>query len=53
MHYFQSLKFSKKVVRDVDRDALHAANERECTVLMERWQSPECAKAIMDFFARK
>ena len=49
----QSLRLSKGIVRDVDRSALHAANDREVALLVERWQSDECINAIMNFFSEK
>lgn len=48
-----SLRLSKCLVREVDKEALHATNARECKLLVERWQSTECIQAIMDFFSRK
>ncbi|XP_064640687.1 enoyl-CoA delta isomerase 2-like [Lineus longissimus] len=48
-----SFKLGKVLMRDVDRDALHKANDRECMLLVERWQSSECVEAIMKFFMNK
>jgi len=48
-----SLRACKEIVRAVDREALHAANTKECEVLAARWQSDECAAAIIEFFKRK
>lgn len=49
----QSLRLTKQLMRDMDRAALKACNEKECQILEERWQSEECFKAIMDFFTKK
>ncbi|XP_013404825.1 enoyl-CoA delta isomerase 2, mitochondrial isoform X2 [Lingula anatina] len=48
-----SLRTSKGLIRDVDRAALHATNQRECDLLVDRWQSDECMNAIMNFFQQK
>ena len=50
---FQSLRFSKQLMRATDKATLHDANKRECELLVERWTSDECANAIMQFFAKK
>jgi len=49
----QSLKFSKTLNRDAERETLHKVNEAECDLLVERWQSQECINAIMSFFSKK
>lgn len=49
----QSLRFSKQLMRDTERAALHDANRRECELLVERWTSDECAQAVMQFFSKK
>jgi len=48
-----SLRLTKKLMRDVDRQQLKDVNQQECDVLEERWQSDECFKAVMDFFSKK
>ena len=50
---YQSLKFSKQLMRGVEKQTLHEANQRECQLLVERWTSDECAQAVMQFFAKK
>ena len=50
---FQSLRLSKQLLRAAEMDVLHATNERECALLMERWQSDECMDAVMKFFQSK
>ncbi len=37
----------------MDRDALHKANEKECELLEERWQSQECFDAVLKFFQKQ
>uniref|UniRef100_A0A914WKY6 ACB domain-containing protein n=1 Tax=Plectus sambesii TaxID=2011161 RepID=A0A914WKY6_9BILA len=49
----QSLQLSKGLLRSMLKDELHKCNEREVTLLAERWQSQECANAIQNFFKRK
>ncbi|CAG0895817.1 unnamed protein product [Darwinula stevensoni] len=49
----QSLWKSKQLSRKWSLETLQEVNKAECDVLKERWQSPECAQAIMDFFSRK
>ncbi|NXA48175.1 ECI2 isomerase, partial [Nothocercus julius] len=48
-----SLAISKQLLRDVEKEKLHAINNRETEVLMERWLSDECLNAIANFFQRK
>ena len=52
-YFVQSMRLSKGVIRDVEREALHAANDREVALLVDRWQSEECITAIMKFFSQK
>ena len=51
--FFQSLLLSKQLIRDFFSDLLHGANEKEFTLLEERWLSEECMQAIMAFMQRK
>lgn len=51
--YFQSMTTSKNLIREVEKKKLHEVNEKECDLLVERWQSDECMNAIMAFFTRK
>ena len=44
---------SKVLVRAVEKEALHAANERECALLEQLWQGQECMEAVMGFFSKK
>ena len=50
---FQSMSYSKVLIRDGERDLLHKVNKEECRVLVGRWQSNECMNAIMNFFQQK
>lgn len=49
----KTLVVNKKLLRDPDRAAMKAMNIAECNLLEKLWQSPECFKAIMDFFSKK
>ncbi|MCJ8728958.1 hypothetical protein PDJAM_G00010510 [Pangasius djambal] len=48
-----SLALSKQLMRQVEKDRLHAVNDAEVERLMERWLSDECMQAIMSFFKAK
>ncbi|XP_041376309.1 enoyl-CoA delta isomerase 2-like [Gigantopelta aegis] len=48
-----TMQSAKNIIRSVDRETLHKVCERECNLLVERWQHPECMNAIMNFFTRK
>ena len=43
----------KKLVRSEERNILHEVNRKECDLLVDRWQSKECADAIQNFMTRK
>jgi len=48
-----SLRYSKELIRpESERQRLKAVNRRECDRLIERWQSAECADAVMKFFTK-
>ncbi|XP_046328196.1 enoyl-CoA delta isomerase 2-like isoform X1 [Haliotis rufescens] len=49
----KSMTTSKNLIREVEKKKLHEVNEKECDLLVERWQSDECMNAIMAFFTRK
>ena len=51
--FFQSLLLSKQLIRDFFSDLLHGANEKEFTLLEERWLSEECMQAVMAFMQIK
>jgi len=48
----QSMRLSKRLIRDQNRDRLHQCNDQEVELLGERWQSEECLFAIQNFFRR-
>ncbi|XP_060630746.1 enoyl-CoA delta isomerase 2-like isoform X2 [Anolis sagrei] len=48
-----SLTFSKKLIRRMEKEKLHEANSRECACLQERWTSDECMNAVMKFFQKR
>lgn len=43
---------ARKLIRDLVNKELHAANEAECKLSEQRWQSKEALDAIMKFFSR-
>nr|CAB3240673.1 enoyl-CoA delta isomerase 2, mitochondrial [Phallusia mammillata] len=49
----KSLLYSKALMRGPELEQLHKTNIAECDRLIERWQSDDCANAIMKFFAGK
>ena len=51
--FFQSLLLSKQLIHDSFCDLLHGANEKEFTLLEERWLSEECMQAVMAFMQIK
>ncbi|XP_042724893.1 enoyl-CoA delta isomerase 2 isoform X1 [Lagopus leucura] len=48
-----SLAVSKQLLRNIEKEKLHAVNSQECEVLIERWLSDECLNALATFFQRK
>ncbi|XP_044149646.1 enoyl-CoA delta isomerase 2-like [Bufo gargarizans] len=48
-----SLAFSKQLIRNTEKEKLHAVNVQECERLKERWVSEECMNAIISFFQKK
>ncbi|VIO94823.1 enoyl-CoA hydratase/isomerase family protein [Brugia malayi] len=49
----ESLICNKELLRNIHREALLAQNEREVSLLMQRFQSGECMNAIQQFLMRK
>ncbi|KAK2141673.1 hypothetical protein LSH36_1058g00001 [Paralvinella palmiformis] len=49
----QTMHLSKSLIRAHHQDKLHQVNDKECKQLVERWQSEECANAVMKFFQSK
>ncbi|XP_075411367.1 enoyl-CoA delta isomerase 2 isoform X1 [Tenrec ecaudatus] len=48
-----AMRISKQLIRNMEKEKLHAINSEECRVIQSRWQSEECANAIMNFLSRK
>ncbi|XP_019377593.1 PREDICTED: enoyl-CoA delta isomerase 2, mitochondrial [Gavialis gangeticus] len=48
-----SLALSKQLIRNVEKEKLHAVNSQESKLLCERWQSDEFMNAIVSFFQKK
>lgn len=48
-----SLAYSKQLIREQEKEKLHAVNVQECERLKERWLSDECMNAIISFFQSK
>ncbi|XP_045407572.1 enoyl-CoA delta isomerase 2 isoform X1 [Lemur catta] len=48
-----AMRISKEVIRNKEKEKLHAINAEECNVLQERWLSDECMNAVMNFLSRK
>ncbi|GMR50424.1 hypothetical protein PMAYCL1PPCAC_20619 [Pristionchus mayeri] len=49
----ESLRLNKILLRNIHREALIKANDAETKLIVERWQSKECANAIANFMTRK
>ncbi|XP_036901246.1 enoyl-CoA delta isomerase 2 isoform X2 [Sturnira hondurensis] len=48
-----SMRISKQVIRNMEKEKLHAVNAEECSVLQERLLSGECINAVVNFLSRK
>ncbi|KAM6185483.1 enoyl-CoA delta isomerase 2 [Rhynchocyon petersi] len=48
-----AMRISKQLIRNVEKEKLHAVNSEECRTLQSRWLSDECANAVMNFLSRK
>ncbi|XP_006099398.1 enoyl-CoA delta isomerase 2, mitochondrial isoform X1 [Myotis lucifugus] len=48
-----SMRISKQVIRNTEKEKLHAVNAEESSVLQERWLSDECINATMNFLSKK
>ncbi|KAF6773156.1 hypothetical protein AHF37_07496 [Paragonimus kellicotti] len=46
----QALRYSKKLIRDVERQTLHSVNASECAHLTARMTSPDFVSAMHNFF---
>lgn len=49
----QALETTKLLVRSHQRTKLDLTNESECNLLVERWPSPECQRAIEEFVSNE
>ncbi|XP_059966768.1 enoyl-CoA delta isomerase 2 isoform X1 [Mesoplodon densirostris] len=48
-----AMKISKQVIRNREKEKLHAINAEESSILQERWLSDECMNAIVNFLSKK
>uniref|UniRef100_A0A673SVJ6 Delta(3)-Delta(2)-enoyl-CoA isomerase n=1 Tax=Suricata suricatta TaxID=37032 RepID=A0A673SVJ6_SURSU len=48
-----AMRISKQMIRNREKEKLHAVNAEESSTLQERWLSDECMNAIMNFLTRK
>ncbi|XP_066233034.1 enoyl-CoA delta isomerase 2 isoform X2 [Saccopteryx leptura] len=48
-----AMRISKQIIRNMEKEKLHAINAEECSVLQGRWLSDECINAVMDFLSKK
>lgn len=48
-----SMRISKQIIRNMEKEKLHAVNAEECSVLQERFSSDEFINAVMNFLGRK
>ncbi|XP_017894524.1 PREDICTED: enoyl-CoA delta isomerase 2, mitochondrial isoform X4 [Capra hircus] len=48
-----AMRISKQIIRNREKETLHAVNAEESSVLRERWLSDECMNAIASFLSRK
>ncbi|XP_076999602.1 enoyl-CoA delta isomerase 2 isoform X2 [Tamandua tetradactyla] len=48
-----AMRISKQIIRNREKEKLHAVNAEECNALQERWLSEECLNAILNFFSKK
>ncbi len=49
----ESLRESRRIMRDSDKETLRQINKRECDVLVGRWTSAEFVRVIMEFWGAK
>lgn len=49
----ESLRLSKVLMRQSEREKLHAVNAEECRLLQSRWLSDECMNAVMGFLSQR
>jgi len=51
--HLQTLETTKLLMRTRNQSKLELINEQECTLLQERWPSPECQRAMELFLANE
>ena len=49
----EGMSAARNSVKLQNKAQLHQANDAECQLLVERWQSKECLEALMSFRERK
>lgn len=53
MQYFQALEATKLLVRSHHRTKMELTNETECNLLLERWTSVDCQRAIEAYLSNE
>ncbi|XP_039725357.1 enoyl-CoA delta isomerase 2 isoform X1 [Pteropus medius] len=48
-----AMRVSKQIIRNMEKEKLHAVNAEEVSVLQERWLSDECINAVMNFLSKR
>ncbi|XP_022442271.1 enoyl-CoA delta isomerase 2, mitochondrial isoform X1 [Delphinapterus leucas] len=48
-----AMRISKQVIRNTEKEKLHAINAEESNILRERWLSDECMNAVVSFLSKK
>ncbi|XP_062952609.1 enoyl-CoA delta isomerase 2 isoform X3 [Cynocephalus volans] len=48
-----AMRVSKEIIRNTEKEKLHAVNAEECRVIQGRWLSDECMNAVMNFLSKK
>lgn len=48
-----AMRVSKELLRNLEREKLHAVNEEECRAIQGRWMSDESLNAVASFLSRK
>lgn len=49
----QAVRIPKQVIRNKEKEKLHAVNAEESSVLQGRWLSAECRNAVVSFLSRR
>ena len=45
----EAMQAARNSLKIQNKENLHQANDTECNLLVERWQSKECLGALMEF----